>query len=72
MKKDLEKSRPYYYGEGQEFLTRDAAMKQALYKRNKMLEEIEKSPKIELNGEPEIKDLYGNALQVQVPIVWGI
>lgn len=70
MRRDVEKSRSYYYGEGREFPTRDAAMRQALYKRNSMLAEIEKSTKIKLDGEPQIKDVYGNALQVQIPIAW--
>lgn len=70
MNKDIEKSRSYYYGKGQEFPTREAAMKQALYKRNSMLAEIEKSTKIKLDGEAKIADVYGNAVQVQIPIAW--
>lgn len=70
MSKDIEKSRPYYYGKGQEFSTREAAMKQALYKRDCMLAEIEKSTRIKLDGEPEVADIYNNALQVQIPIAW--
>lgn len=70
MSKDIEKSRPYYYGKGQEFPTREEAMKQALYKRDCMLMEIEASTRVELDGEPEVVDVYDNALQVKIPIVW--
>lgn len=70
MTRDIETSRPYEYGEGKEYSTRDEAMMQAKYKLNAMLAEIQASRKTQLDGEPQIKDVYGNALQVQIPIAW--
>ena len=71
MKRDIEKSRPYEYGEGKEFSTREDAMKKAMYKKNSMLAEIEKLTEIKLNGQANIVDVHnGTALQVQIPIIW--
>lgn len=67
---DIEKSRFYYFGKGEEFATEEEAMRQAEYKMQAMLVEINLSSKISLNGKPEIVVVNGNAVQVQIPVKW--
>lgn len=65
-----EKSRLYYFGEREEFATKAGAMRQAEYKMQAMLAEINLSSKISLNGKPEIVVVNGNSVQVQIPVKW--
>lgn len=70
MEKYIMKSDPYYYGKGYKFLTREEAMAQALYTKKCMLDDIITSRNMVLNGEAEVFDVYRNALQVLIPIMF--
>lgn len=65
----IESSRFYYFGKGEEFATKEEAMRQAEYKMQAMLAEIKLSSKISLNGEPKIV-VNSNTVQVQIPVKW--
>lgn len=65
VKRDVERSRAYYFGEGKEFKNQKEAISMAEYKRDKMLEEL----KDKLDGVPQIV-INGNMVQVEIPIKW--
>lgn len=66
MKTGEERSRLYEYGAGKEYLTREEAMSQAIYKRAAMIDVIGEKRQ---NGEAKIEDT-GSSLQVIIPIKW--